>query len=110
MKKLEGRTKRRLDAQARVIKALAHPTRLFLVEALCRQERCVCELAEAVGSDMSTVSKHLALLREAGIVADEKRGKKVFYSLRTGCARDFSSCAAAVVEETSRRRLETFAG
>jgi len=109
MKKLEGQTKRRLEAQARVIKALAHPTRLFLVEELCKEERCVCELAEMVGSDMSTVSKHLALLRQAGIVQDEKRGKQVFYRLRMGCALELTSCASAVLEETSRRGLAAIA-
>ena len=92
-----------------MIKALAHPTRLFLVEELCRQERCVCELAEMVGSDVSTVSKHLALLRQAGIVRHEKRGKQVFYSLRMGCALDVTSCATAILEETSRRRLDAIA-
>jgi len=109
MGRLEGRTKRRLEAQARVIKALAHPTRLFLVEELCKEERCVCDLAEMVGSDISTVSKHLSLLRQAGIVQDDKRGKQVFYSLRMSCALDFTSCASAILEETSRRRLEAIA-
>jgi len=109
MRRLEGRTKRRLEAQARVIKALAHPTRLFLVEELCREERCVCDLAEMVGSDVSTVSKHLALLRQAGIVEDDKRGKQVFYRTRVGCALDFTSCASAILEETSRRSLEAVA-
>lgn len=89
-----------------MIKALAHPTRLFLVEELCKEERCVCDLATMVGCDVSTVSKHLALLRQAGIVRDEKRGKQVFYSLRVGCALDFTSCASAILEETSRRSLE----
>jgi ArsR family transcriptional regulator len=109
MRKLEGPTKRRLEAQARVIKALAHPTRLFLIEELCREERCVCELAEMVGSDMSTVSKHLSLLRQAGIVKDDKRGKQVFYRLRKGCAMDFTSCASQILEETSRRHLDAMA-
>ena len=109
MRKLEGQTRRRLEAQARVIKAMAHPTRLFLLEELCREERCVCELAEMVGSDVSTVSKHLSLLRQAGIVQDEKRGKKVFYRLRTSCALDFTSCASSILEETSRRQLDAIA-
>jgi DNA-binding transcriptional ArsR family regulator len=107
--KLEGQTRKRLEEQARVIKALAHPTRLFLVEELCGTERCVCELAEMAGADISTVSKHLALLRQAGVVADEKRGKQVFYRLRTGCALDMTSCASAIVEETSRRSLAAVA-
>ena len=109
MRRLEGQTKRRLAAQARVIKALAHPTRLFLVEELSKQEQCVCDLAEMVGSDISTVSKHLALLRQAGIVQDEKRGKQVFYQLQMGCVMQFASCASTVLEETSRRRLEALA-
>ena len=106
MTRLQGQTRRRLEAQARVIKALAHPTRLFLVEELCKQEHSVCELAEMVGCDVSTVSKHLSLLRQAGIVEDEKRGKRVFYRLRMGCAVDFTSCASAILQETSRRLLE----
>ena len=109
MRRLAGQTKRRLEAQARVIKALANPTRLFLVEELCRDERCVCDLAEMVGADVSTVSRHLALLRQAGIVEDEKRGKQVFYRLRVGCTLDFTSCASAILEETSRRGLEAVA-
>lgn len=104
--RLEGHTRRRLEAQARVIKALAHPTRLFLVEELRLKERCVCNLAEMVGSDVSTVSKHLALLRQAGIVEDEKRGQQVFYRLRRGCAQELTSCASAILEETARRHLE----
>ena len=110
MSKLAGQTRRRLEAQARVIKALAHPTRLFLVEELCRQERCVCELAEMVGSDMSTVSKHLALLRQAGIVADDKRGKQVFYRLLMDCALDLGSCASTILERASRRELAAIGG
>jgi hypothetical protein len=61
-------------ARARIMKALAHPTRLFIVDELSRGERCVRELTEMVGADVSTVSKHLSVLRSAGIVADERRG------------------------------------
>ena len=86
----------RLKAQARVLKALAHPTRLLLVEELARKPRCVCELRDAAGLDISTVSKHLALLRNAGIVEDEKQGLKVFYSLRTPCVLNFFKCVESV--------------
>ena len=86
----------RYKAQARVLKALAHPSRLFVVEELSRGERCVCELAELVGAEMPTVSRHLALLREAGIVEDEKRGVQVFYRLKTPCVMNFFRCVAEV--------------
>lgn len=80
------------------MKALAHPTRLFLVEELSRGERCVCELTEMVGADVSTVSKHLALLRNAGVVQDDKRGTQVFYSLRCACALNFFQCIDEVLQ------------
>jgi len=92
----DKQTLARYKAQARVLKALAHPSRLLIVEELSRGERCVCELAELVGAEMPTVSRHLALLREAGIVDDEKRGVQVFYRLRTPCVMNFFQCVAAV--------------
>jgi ArsR family transcriptional regulator len=83
-------------AQARVLKALAHPARLLMVEELARGERCVCELTALVGSEMPTVSRHLSVLKTAGIVADDKRGPQVFYRLRTPCVMNFFQCVASV--------------
>src|SRR5664279_1588388 len=99
---MRTKTQERLKAQARVLKALAHPTRLLLVEELARKTRCVCELRDAAGLDISTVSKHLSLLRNAGIVEDEKRGLKVFYSLETPCVLNFFTWVASV-EEIKKR-------
>lgn len=82
--------------QAQVLKALAHPARLCVVQELARGERCVCELAECVGVEMSTISRHLSLLRAAGVVEDEKRGAQVFYRLRTPCVLNFFECLAAL--------------
>ena len=90
------KTQERLKAQARVLKALAHPTRLLLVEELARKAKCVCELTDAAGLDISTVSKHLSLLRNAGIVEHEKKGLKVFYSLRTQGVLNFFQCVESV--------------
>ena len=93
---MRTKTQERLRAQAQVLKALAHPTRLLLVEEMARKSKCVCELTDAAGLDISTVSKHLALLRNAGIVEDEKRGLKVFYSLKTPCVLNFFKCVESV--------------
>lgn len=82
-----------------VLKALAHPSRLFIVEELARGERCVCELTRMIGADVSTVSKHLALLRRAGLVTDDKRGNQVFYRLRTPCILNFFGCIESVVQQ-----------
>ena len=93
-----------MDRRAQVMKALAHPSRLFIVEELSRGERCVCELTEMIGADVSTVSKHLAVLREAGLVLDERRGVQMFYRLRVPCILNFFGCVEAVLEETARER------
>ena len=84
------------NTQARIIKALAHPTRLFIVDELARGERCVCELTDMVGVEMPTVSRHLSQLKAAGILEDEKRGSQVFYRLRVPCVLNFFKCVQAV--------------
>jgi DNA-binding transcriptional ArsR family regulator len=93
----------KLAATAQIFKALAHPARLQVVEELARGERCVCELQAVVGSDMSTVSRHLAVLRNTGVVSDEKRGNQVFYSLKIPCIMDMFSCIDSVLNERRRQ-------
>lgn len=92
--------------KAEIIKALAHPSRLAMVESLAEGARCVCELQALVGSDMSTVSKHLALLKQARIVSDEKRGQWVYYSLRTPCVLRFLECIATLADESGLCQCE----
>jgi DNA-binding transcriptional ArsR family regulator len=87
------------------MKALAHPSRLFIVDELSRGERCVCELTEMIGADVSTVSKHLSVLKEAGLVLHDRRGVQVYYRLRVPCILNFFGCVEAVLEETTRGRL-----
>jgi DNA-binding transcriptional ArsR family regulator len=87
--------------QARIIKALAHPTRLFIVDELSRGERCVCELTGMIGVEMPTVSRHLSQLKAAGILEDEKRGSQVFYRLRVPCVLNFFKCVQAVQQKGS---------
>jgi ArsR family transcriptional regulator len=89
-------------AKAKIIKALAHQTRIFMVEELAKGEKCVCQFVDLVGSDFSTISKHLSILKEAGIVQDEKRGQKVFYSLKTPCITSFLGCITDII----RSKLE----
>jgi DNA-binding transcriptional ArsR family regulator len=101
---MDRKARAQLEARARIIKAMAHPTRLLFVEELAKGERCVCELNEMVDADVSTISKHLAVLKNAGIVRDEKRGSRVFYSLRTSCVLNFFSCVEGVLKEQAKER------
>jgi len=89
-------------SQAQVFKALAHPGRLLMLDELSRGERCVCELAALVGSEMPTISRHLSQLKNAGIVDDDKRGAKVFYRLVAPCVMDFFRCIKSVRENSAK--------
>ena len=100
--RLTSAAKARYDERALVLKALAHSTRLFIVDRLAEQEHCVCELTEMVGADISTVSKHLSVLANAGVVTADKRGSQVWYSLRVPCILEFFGCVEAVLRGRAR--------
>jgi len=87
------------EERARVMKALAHPSRLMMVDELSRGERCVCELTEMVGADISTVSKHLSVLKDAGIVDYRTDGVQHLYRLKAPCVLNVFSCIEAMREE-----------
>lgn len=72
------------------------------MDELSKGERCVCELTEMIGADMSTVSKHLSLLKQAGVIEDEKRGTHVIYKLRIPCILQMFDCVEAVLQEKVR--------
>ncbi len=95
---MDTKKQARLKARAQIIKAMAHPSRLLIIEELAEGERCVCELTDLVGADMSTVSKHLTVMKNAGIVEDDKRGQQVFYKLRCPCIMDFFGCIERVLK------------
>jgi len=94
------------EERARIIKALAHSTRLFIVEELSRDKRSVGELTEMIGADTSTVSKHLSVLKNAGIISDEKRGLQVYYSLRVPCILNFFGCVESVLKSNAKSKME----
>jgi DNA-binding transcriptional ArsR family regulator len=85
--------------QAQVLKALANASRLKIVDRLSRGECSVGDLTAMIGSDVSTVSKHLAVLRAHGIVDDRRAGSAVYYRLLTPCVCNFFACATQVLKE-----------
>lgn len=85
---------------ARLLKALSHPTRIWVLEELARSgERCVCELAQMSGTDDSTMSRHLTQLRVAGLVVDERRGTQVYCRLAGPQVAALLQCALSIVGE-----------
>ena len=103
---MDQKTRAVYEARARVMKAMGHPTRLFIVDSLAKHERCVCELTDMIGADVSTVSKHLSVLKSAGIVKDEKRGTQVYYKLKVPCVLRFFNCVESVLRTNAREQLE----
>ena len=87
----------RFERRAEVIKAMANAARLVIVEELSKNEKTVGALTELVGLDISTVSRHLLILRHAGIVTCRKSGTRVLYRLRTPCVLNFFDCVEKVL-------------
>ena len=103
---MNAESQAKYEARAKIIKAMAHPTRLFIVEKLSKESHSVSELTNMVGADVSTVSKHLSVLKNAGIVSAQKKGLSVLYSLRVPCVMNFFGCVETVLETTAGDHLQ----
>ena len=98
-------TMKRCELRAHMFKALAHPLRILMLEKLETRPWCVCKLAVELGVDKSVASKHLSILKEAGLVSDERRGTIVEYSLAAPCVLKLAACAEGAVLRNRMRRL-----
>jgi DNA-binding transcriptional ArsR family regulator len=107
---MDSKNQARYEAQSRVFKAMAHPTRLFLIQEISQGEKCVCDLTEMVGADVSTVSKHLSVLKNAGILKDTKRGAQVIYTLCMPCVLNFLTCVESVLNAHAQEQYEMIVG
>jgi DNA-binding transcriptional ArsR family regulator len=100
---MDAERTRRFRRDAELLRVLANESRLAIVDRLSRGECCVCDLVALIGSDQSTVSKHLALLRRSGVVEGERRGNHIYYHLLTPCVLSVLSCAARAKDEREAR-------
>jgi len=103
---MDSKTRHQYEIRAQIVKAMAHPTRLFIVDELSRKEKCVRELTRMIGADMSTVSRHLSILKKAGIIQDKKKGIQVYYQLKVPCVMNFFQCVESVIKTTAREQLK----
>jgi DNA-binding transcriptional ArsR family regulator len=90
------------EKQAEVAKAIAHPLRIAIIDFLKDGQQCVCDIAEHIGSERSNVSRHLAVMVNAGVLEYRKEGLKVIYKLKTPCILDFFSCVTAVLKQQAK--------
>jgi ArsR family transcriptional regulator, arsenate/arsenite/antimonite-responsive transcriptional repressor len=92
------------EIRAKIIKAMAHPVRLMVIEFLKNREHSFSEIFDLFRIDKSTVSKHLLVLKEAGIVSSRKDGADMIYRLVVPCVTDFFSCVTAVIESNVKKQ------
>lgn len=92
------------EIRSRIIKAMAHPVRLIVIEVLKEGDRSFAVLNDMFNLDKSTVSKHLLVLKEAGIVSSRKDGADMIYRLEVPCVTDFFGCVTAVIESNVKRQ------
>jgi ArsR family transcriptional regulator len=86
----------------KIIKAMAHASRLIIIDALNDGKKSVGDLVKMIGSDASTVSKHLSILKTAGLVIDKRDGNKIFYSQRCPCIGQYIKCIEKVIEQNNK--------
>ena len=104
---MNEKNRKQYEARARIAKALAHPSRLLILDLLQQQEMNVSDLTAEVEADQSTVSKHLAILRDVGLVSVRKQGASSFYKVACGCLGGFFSCLESVLESDVQERQAT---
>ncbi len=95
--------------KAEIIKAVGHPLRVAVVDFLKDGEKCVCDIAEHVGSERSNVSRHLAVMLKAGVLQCRKEGLQVYYELRTPCILNFLNCAAQTLKHNVSEEMKVMA-
>ena len=91
-------------ARASIVKAMAHPSRLLIMESLMHGEHCVSKLTEMAGCDVTTLSKHLAVMKRAGLLVCEKRGLNVYYQIACPCFAEFFRCID-LISKTKETKL-----
>jgi ArsR family transcriptional regulator len=101
---MSAKDRKRSELQANVLKALAHPIRLSIIQFLAEEERCVCDIVEYVGTSQSNISKHLSIMKHVGILSDRKEGLSVYYRLNMPCALKFFSCVRDIMESQLTER------
>ena len=101
---MNDQIKNKYDERVKIIKAMGHASRLFMIDELSKRELSVCELRDMIGDDISTISKHLTVLKNAGLLFYDKRGSKVFYKVDIKCVKKIIYCADNIIEVQRKRK------
>ncbi len=97
---------RQAKERAKILKAMAHPMRILIAEALKENDLCGRELCALGSISQSNVSRHITMLKQAGIISDRRINKRVLYRLETPSVLDLLEPAALAVRTDIKRRTE----
>ena len=92
--------------QAKVAQAVAHPIRIEILNFLKDNEQCVRDIAKNVKSERSNVSRHLAVMVNAGVIESRQKGPRVIYNLKIPCILDFFTCVTQVMKLQAKENEE----
>jgi ArsR family transcriptional regulator len=87
-----------------IFKALGHPIRLAVFDFLNNKEKCVCEICSFVQSSYANVSKHLSILKNAGLIDSHKNGNHIYYFIKMSCAINFNECINNVIKNNIKNQ------
>lgn len=89
-----------------IIKALANPIRLMIIDCLREGEKCVSEIIEELQEEQSNISKSLGILKSNGLIKDRKQGLNVYYSLNLCCIDEFFCCLDNIISTNLNQQQE----
>ncbi|MFA6568326.1 MAG: metalloregulator ArsR/SmtB family transcription factor [Victivallales bacterium] len=95
------------EIKAGIIRAIANPVRLMIIDELSRGDKCVCELIPLFNIDQSTLSRHLSQLKKTGIITEKKDGARVSHHLATPCILQVFGCVMSVARDDFKRKKKT---
>ena len=95
-----------VDFRADILKALAQPTRLKIIDFLREGERCVCEIFPAIGEEQSNTSRHLNMMLAAGVLSRRKDGLKIYYAIKHPEVLDVVDIVTRIVKQEISGRHE----
>lgn len=98
------------ETESEVYQALGHPIRLQLLDFLMEGPRCTCEIEPAFAIDQSTISRHLIVLKKAGLVRAHKEGVRVIYELSDDRVRTIRELVQEMIQDHVREAVRVLRG
>jgi len=98
-----------LELKAEILKALAQPTRLKILECLRNGEKCICEIVPALNGEQSNISRHISLMQKSHLVTTRKDGVKVMVNVKDPKVFEILDKVSAILKNQMKEQEKLFA-